>query len=77
MELFYVLGGAFAAWAVVIAAIGINRPSFPSSTGAQRLVIAASVLLAVAALASVVYASSTREQDGDQAHGAVHTVQAS
>lgn len=77
MELFYVLGGAFAAWAVVIAAIGINRPSFPSSTGAQRLVIAASVLLAAAALASVVYASSTGEHNGEQSSGAVNTVQAS
>ena len=36
---FYIAGGALAAWAVVLAAIGLNRPEFPGNLRGQRTVI--------------------------------------
>jgi hypothetical protein len=56
--LFYVLGGVLVAWAVVISAVGIARhETFPPSPGATRAVMAISVLLVVAAMASAVITS--------------------
>ena len=55
--LFYVLGGAAAVWAIVLFALGMRAPSFPGSKGAQRAVIAVSVLVVEAAMASSVLAS--------------------
>ena len=52
--LFYVLGGAAAVWAIVLFAVGMRSPSFPSSLGAQRGVIVVSVVVVVAAMASSV-----------------------
>lgn len=54
---FYVLGGLLAVWAVVVSALGINRPGFPSGRGAQGAVMGLSVLLVVAAMASAVAVS--------------------
>ena len=51
---FYVLGGAAAAWAVLLFAIGMRSESFPGSAGAQRGVMAISVLLVIGAMASAV-----------------------
>jgi hypothetical protein len=51
---FYVLGSVAAVWAIVLFAIGMRSPSFPGSAGAQRGVIAISVVLVVAAMASSV-----------------------
>jgi len=51
---FYVLGAAAAAWAIVLFAVGMRSESFPGSRGAQRGVIAISVLLVVGAMASSV-----------------------
>jgi hypothetical protein len=44
--LFYVAGGALAAWAVAISVLGFVRPAFPGSGTAARAVIAVSVALA-------------------------------
>lgn len=54
---FYVIGGAFAAWAVVLSAIGLTQPGFPGSGGRARVAMALSVGLAVAAMASAVITS--------------------
>jgi hypothetical protein len=54
---FYVIGGLAAVWAIVLFAVGMRSPSFPGSPGAQRGVIAVSVLLVVAAMASSVLTS--------------------
>jgi hypothetical protein len=51
---FYILGGAAAAWAIVLFAVGMRSESFPGSRGAQRGVIAISVLLVLGAMASAV-----------------------
>jgi hypothetical protein len=55
--LFYVLGGLAAAWAIVLFGAGMRAPTFPGSDGAMRGVIAISVLLVAAAMASAVITS--------------------
>ena len=54
---FYVFGGVAAVWAVVLFAVGMRSPTFPDSPGAQRGVIAISVLVVVGAMASAVLSS--------------------
>jgi hypothetical protein len=51
---FYLAGGALAAWAVILAAVGLTRPEFPGSDGAARGVMAISTLLVIAAMAAAV-----------------------
>jgi hypothetical protein len=51
---FYILGGAAAAWAVILFAVGMRSETFPRSAGAQRGVIAISVLVVIGAMASAV-----------------------
>jgi hypothetical protein len=51
---FYILGGAAAAWAIILFAVGMRSETFPGSAGAQRGVIAISVLVVIGAMASAV-----------------------
>ncbi len=52
---FYVLGGLFAGWAVLLGALGIMRHrTFPPSAGAARGIIVVGVVLMVAVMASSV-----------------------
>jgi hypothetical protein len=52
---YYIAGGALAAFAVIISAIGITRhDTFPGSKGAMNGVIALALLLVVATMASAV-----------------------
>jgi hypothetical protein len=50
---FYIGGGVLAAWAVVLGALGMTQPDFPSSQGAARGVMGISVALTLVALATV------------------------
>jgi hypothetical protein len=52
---FYIAGGVFACWAVVLAGVGLTRPSFPYRMGGQRLVMLVSLVLAAATIAMAVY----------------------
>jgi hypothetical protein len=54
--LFYIAGGVLAAWAVLLAAIGLSRPDFPRSEGVSRGVMAISVILVIAAMGASVTA---------------------
>ncbi len=54
---FYLLGGAFVLWAVVLAAVGLTRPSFPYGATGQRLVMLVSFSLSAAAVLSAVLTS--------------------
>jgi hypothetical protein len=54
---FYIGGGALAAWAVVLAAIGLTRPSFPFNPRGQRGVMLLSLALAVVAIAMAIVTS--------------------
>jgi hypothetical protein len=51
---FYILGGLLAAYAVVLAALGMTRATFPESDGAKRGVMAVSFVLMAAAMATAV-----------------------
>ena len=54
---FFLAGGIFAVWAVVLAGLGLTRPSFPYNTRGQRTVIGISLLLAVLAIAMAIVTS--------------------
>ena len=51
---FYVAGGALALWAVLLAALGLSRPHFPTAGGAARGVMGLSAVLVVAAMVAAV-----------------------
>ena len=51
------LGGALAAWAVVLGFIGLRSPDFPGSERGARGVMAISAVLVVAAMAAAVLTS--------------------
>jgi hypothetical protein len=55
---FYIAGGALAAWAVVLAYLGISRPEFPGGVGGYRVVIGISATLAIVAMALAVHTST-------------------
>ena len=54
---FFIAGGALALWAVILAAIGLNRPDFPGDLRGQRGVIAISAVLVVLAVAMAIVTS--------------------
>jgi hypothetical protein len=54
---FFIAGGALAAWAVILAAIGLNRPEFPGNLRGQRTVIGISFILMVIAIAMAIATS--------------------
>jgi hypothetical protein len=69
VELFYIVGGAFAAWAVILAFLGITRHDFPASAGAERIVSAISILLMAGAIGSAIYVAVTHEEEEDHERG--------
>jgi hypothetical protein len=54
---FFLAGGALAAWAVILAAIGLNRPDFPGNLRGQRTVIGITFTLMVIAIAMAIVTS--------------------
>jgi hypothetical protein len=55
---FYIAGGLLVGWALLVSVgIGVRRPSFPSDTAGERLLIAITALLVVAATATAVATS--------------------
>ena len=54
---FFIAGGALAAWAVILAAIGLNRPAFPGNLRGQRTVIGITLTLMVIAIAMAIVTS--------------------
>jgi hypothetical protein len=72
VEGFYIAGGALAAWALIVSAIGVMRPDFPRSRGATRLVGLISVVLVVSAIGLAIYLSATEEHEkGGAEHAAL------
>jgi hypothetical protein len=51
---FYVFGGLAAVWAIFLFAVGMRSETFPGSPGAQRGVMAVSVLVVLGAMASAI-----------------------
>jgi plastocyanin len=65
---FHVLGGLFAAWAVLLAVVGIKRDDFPRSGFPSLAVGMISVLLAVGAIGSGIITSALEEEEeGEEA----------
>ena len=54
---FYIAGGVLAAWAVILAAIGLNRPDFPGDLRGQRTVIGITFTIVVIAIAMAIVTS--------------------
>jgi len=70
VEGFYFVGGALAAWALLVSALGVMREDFPSTRAATRLVGAISVVLVVAAIGTAIYLSATEEHEPEGEHAA-------
>jgi hypothetical protein len=51
---FYFAGGALAIWAVVLAAAGLTRPTFPGGIGGARGVVGLTVILVLLVMAGAV-----------------------
>jgi hypothetical protein len=54
---FYLAGGVLALWAVVLATIGLTRPSFPFNDRGERAVMGVSIVLVVATIAMAIATS--------------------
>jgi hypothetical protein len=50
----FIAGGAAAAWAVIVSAIGLRNPKFPGNERGARLVMLISFALVAAAMTSAV-----------------------
>ena len=70
MEGFYFVGGALAAWALLVSALGVMREDFPRTAGATRLVGAISILLVIGAVGTAIYLSATEEDEPKGEHAA-------
>lgn len=55
---FFVIGGIFAAWALLVGGLGTARATFPDSKGATVAISVVSVVLAVAAMALIIVVTS-------------------
>ena len=70
MNPWYAGGGLLAGWAVLVSLVGLVRPGFPGGSRAGRLVMAISVLLVGAAIATAVYGAIAEEQEHGPEAGA-------
>jgi hypothetical protein len=51
---FFIAGGLFAAWAIVLFLVGMRSQAFPGGQSGERTVIAVSLVLTAAAMATAV-----------------------
>jgi hypothetical protein len=51
---FYICGGLFAAWAVILGFVGLRSPEFPGSGAGSRAVMGVSGVLMIGAMATAV-----------------------
>lgn len=71
MEVFYIVGGVLAGWAVLVSFLGITRSGFPGSATAERAVALISAVLVIGAVgAAIVGAINESEHQEDE--GAEH-----
>jgi len=62
---FFIAGGLLAVWALILSlGLGLRRPQFPGGLGGQRVVIAVSVVLALAAVSMAVVTAGTPAREG-------------
>ena len=60
---FYIAGAVLAAWAVLLAFLGLSRASFPGGRNGQRAVVGISVGLAAAAIGTAIGTASTEKPE--------------
>jgi plastocyanin len=64
---FYIAGGVLVAWALILAlALGLRHPAFPGKLAGERVVIAISVVLVLAAMSAAVITASEPAKAGSQ-----------
>jgi plastocyanin len=64
---FYIAGGVLVAWALILAlALGLRHPAFPGNLLGERVVIAISVVLVLAAMSAAVVTASQPAKAGSQ-----------
>lgn len=72
---FYIAGGALVLWAVILSlALGMRKPDFPGSAVGERVVIAITIVLVIAAASMAVATSGTPAKASEPATGAGGTV---
>jgi hypothetical protein len=68
---FYIAGGALVVWAVILSlALGMRKPDFPGNAMGERVVIAITTVLVLAAASMAVVTSGTPAKAAPPAHGA-------
>jgi len=55
---YFIAGGLFAVWAIVVSLVGLRNPDFPKSPGAGRTTLLVSVVLAVATFGLLIFVSN-------------------
>ena len=63
MNAFHVCGAILALWAVLVAALGITRESWPGSRGAERIVSLISIVLVLLAIGIAIYTGATEREE--------------
>ena len=69
MTLFVYSGLALALWAVILTVLGLKRPGFPAGAGAERTVVAISVVLVALTIATGVIGGALEagsEEEGER-----------
>jgi plastocyanin len=62
---YYIAGGLLVAWALIVSVLlGLRKPDFPDSLGGQRVVMAISAVLVIAAASTAVITSGGAEKAG-------------
>jgi plastocyanin len=65
---YYIAGGLLVAWALIVSVLfGLRKPDFPGSLGGQRIVMAISAVLVLAAASTAVITSGSPEAKGEGA----------
>ena len=72
MNAFHLLGTAFAVWAVVLAVLGLRKPSFPGGRGGARMVTASAILLAGATIVAARITGEQEHREKEEAHAKEH-----
>jgi plastocyanin len=68
---FYIAGGALVVWALIVSlGLGLRRPDFPGGTGGERIVIAITVVLVIAAASTAVLTSGSPAKTAEATNAA-------
>ena len=63
---YYIAGGLLVAWALIVSVLlGLRKPDFPGSLGGQRIVMAITAVLVIAAASTAVITSGSPEAKGE------------